>query len=393
MKRFDKRPLWHIGFRPFFLGAGLWAVVAMSLWLGTINFGWFLRLNDIPPSYWHAHEMIFGYAMAVIAGFLLTAVPSWTNSKPVSGLPLIVLFSIWLAARLLFLIGDQSWFVITASVDLLFMVVLWVVLAVPIIKCRQYRQAGILAKILLMSIANVLFYLGAAGILENGVHYGLYGAFYLIIALILTISRRVMPMFIENGLKLTTPLRNRKWIDISSILLFLVFWVCEILSINNDWSASAALVLFVAHVIRLYDWYPAGIWTKPLLWVLYLSYAFIVFGFGIKAASLIGIMVVPVLALHLFAIGGIGLITCGMMSRVSLGHTGRNIHDTSPWLGAVFLCIVAAAIVRVFFPIFDMQHYLLWVALSSAFWIIGFAGFVVIYGRMLVSARVDTKIN
>ena len=391
IKSFDKVPLWLMGFRPFFLGAGIWAALSMSVWLALYSFGWSMGLNGIPQTYWHAHEMIFGYALSVIAGFLLTAVPNWTNSKPLSGLLLVGLFCLWLAARLLFLIGDQSWLLATALADFAFNLMLLIVLAVPIIKRRQRRQAGIMAIILMMTIANVLFYFGASGVLEKGVHYGLYIPFYLIIALILIISRRVMPMFIQNGLKLASPLRCRQWIDSSSIVLFPVFATFEILAINNNWSALLALCLFLIHIVRLYDWYATAILTRPLLWVLYLSYATIVLGFAIKAGPLAGCVMAPVLALHLFAIGGIGLITCGMMSRVALGHTGRNIQTTSPWLPLVFLSILAAAIIRVFLPALSMEYYRLWVVLSMLFWISGFAGFVAIYGRMLVKPRVDAK--
>ena len=344
----------------------------MTIWLGTFNYGWSPNLNDIPQSYWHAHEMIFGYAYAVIAGFLLTAVPNWTNSKPVSGISLMGLFALWFIARVLFLFGDGAWLLYTILADMTFMLGLWVVVAIPIFQCRQYRQAGILVKILLMAIANLMFYMGAADLLASGVHLGLYASFYLIIALILTMARRVLPMFIQNGLNLDTPLRCRRWIDISSIVLFLVFWIFEILAIDNGWGASAALLLGLIHSVRLFDWYSSGIWSKPLLWVLYSAYVFIVLGFAAKAASLFGLSMAPVLVLHLFAIGGIGLVTCGMMSRVSLGHTGRNIHASSPWLTWIFMCIIAAALIRVFMPGFDMGNYLLWIALSKLFWIIGF---------------------
>ena len=382
-------PLWSIGFRPFFLGAAFWAAASILIWLGLVDFNWSFKLNGLAPMIWHAHEMIFGYALAVIAGFLLTAVPNWTNSPPVNGWLLFTIFSCWLLARLSSLFGGEAGLSITGFLDLAFLCGLFIAIATPIFKRRQFRQAGILVKILLMATANLLFYLGAAGILENGTHYGLYAAFYLIIALILTLARRVFPMFITNGVGLKKPLTNRRWVDISSLAVFSVFWVLEIFQFSATATSWVALLLMLIHSMRLFDWYAPGMWQKPLVWVLYVSYVFMVLGFGLKASSLIGIYVSPILSLHLFAIGGIGMVTCGMISRVSLGHSGRNIHNPSPWLTAIFICLVAATIVRVVFPLVAMQHYLLWMSLSKVFWIAGFAGFLIIYTPMLTKPRVD----
>ena len=380
--------VWQIGFRPFFLGAAFWAAASMLVWLGIVDLGWSFNLNGLPPIYWHAHEMVFGYCLAVIAGFLLTAVPNWTNSPPVSGLLLFSIFACWFTARLSSVFAGNAGMVFTAFADLAFSFGLMVAIATPIIKRKQYRQAGILIKILLMALANLAFYLGAAGQLENGIHYGLYAAFYLIVALILTIARRVFPMFIQNGLRLSEPLRNRRWVDISSIIVFLVFWILEILRLSPVASAWVALVLLIIHSFRLYDWYAPTMWSKPLVWVLYVAYASIVLGFALKAANLVGVMIAPILVLHMFAIGGVGLLTCGMMSRVTLGHTGRNVRQPTPWLTAVFVGIAISALCRVVLPIAAPQYYLLSVTLSKLFWIAGFSGFLFLYTPMLIKPRI-----
>ena len=389
MSSINIKPLWLVGFRPFFLGASTWAALSMLVWLGLTDFAWSLNLNDVQSTYWHAHEMIFGYSVAVIAGFLLTAVPGWTSTEHVNGSLLILIFVCWLIARLSFLFGDASWLLVTGLADLIFMLSVFTVIAIPILNRKQFRQSGILVKILLMIAANVCFYLGATDLLEHGIYYGLYGGFYLIIALILTMARRVMPMFIRNGLSLTTPLRNRDWVDRSSIVLFLCFWALELSQAYPIVSSLFALLLFVVHAIRLYDWTALSMWRKSLVWVLYVSYLFIVLGFAAKASSLLGFYIAPTIGLHLFAIGGIGLITIGMMSRVALGHTGRDIHQPSRWLIPLFLCIITATILRVFLPIYAMQHYSLWMTLSKVFWIIGFTGFIIIYSPFLLSVRAD----
>ena len=383
--------LWHSGFRPFFLGAGCWAVLSMIIWFGLLRMNWPLELNSMPAAIWHAHEMVFGFAVAVIAGFLLTAVPEWTQCRAFSGYRLMSVFFFWLMARLSSLIGNDAMLMVTASFDMLFILGLFVLISWPIIKSRQYRQFGILAKILLIAASNASFYLGVAGVFGNGVQYGLYTGFYLIIALILTVGRRVIPFFIQRGLALKAPLNNKTWVDIASLILFLLYWIMEVFLWTPKLTALVALLLLIVHGVRLFDWYVDGLWKKPLLWVLYLSYSFIVIGFGLKASLLLNLQVPSHLVLHMFAIGGVGLMTCGMMSRVSLGHSGRNIHKINPPVVLAFITIALAAIVRVVLPLFDIQHYSLWITLSQLLWILGFCSFLYVFFPILTAPRADGR--
>ena len=381
--------IWQAGFRPFFLGAGFWALTSMLIWFGLLQLNWHVNLNGLPQSIWHAHEMVFGYAVAVVAGFLLTAVPTWTGCQLFSGYQLVSLFCFWLFARLAGLLGGSEILIVTAFADLLFISGLFALIALPIIKHKQYRQFGILMKVLLLGFANIMFYLGVLGVLDNGVHYGLYTAFYLIIALILTLGGRVIPLFIRNGLALKVPLKNRAWVSITSLILFVIFWILEVFLSYPKLSSLIAMLLFLTHSIRLFDWYVVRVWAKPLLWVLYLSYAFIVFGFALKASFLFGFIIASQLITHMFAIGGVGLMTCGMMARVSLGHTGRSIHHPSGWIVLVFIAIALAAISRVFLPMISINNYFLWMMFSQIFWILGFFIFVILYFPILISPRSD----
>ncbi len=381
--------LWQTGFRPFFLGAALWSAVSMLLWFGVISLNWQFSFNGLSPVSWHAHEMVFGFSVAVIAGFLLTAVPNWTKSEPVSGNRLGLVFAPWLAARLVGLLGDANLLLVAGFADTLFTLSLFVLIANPIIRQRQFKQSGILTKVMLLTMANVLFYLGAANVLDNGMFYGLYTGFYLIIALILTMGRRVIPFFIERRLTLAQPLKNRKWVDLGSLLLFLVFWILEVFTQQTQWSAIVATILFVLHAVRLYDWHHSKIWTDPLLWVLYISYLFIVLGFALKGTELTGFIYSPLLALHMFAVGGVGLITCGMMARISLGHSGRNIRQAPPLITLAFISIALSAITRVFFPILFPAQYPLWISISQWLWILGFTVFIAIYLPILIRPRID----
>lgn len=381
------------GFRPFFIGAVMWSALAMLVWAGILSFGWQPGLSGLPATVWHAHTMIFGYAIAVIAGFLLTAVANWTDRPALSGLPLAGLVGLWIIARALSLAGNGSTLLLLALVDVLFSAGLLAAVAVPIMHSRQWRQAGILAKILLLGVANATFYLGVAGLLDHGIRWGLYSGFYLVLALVLTMGQRVIPGFIERGLGLTHTLRNRKWITISSLLLFLMFWIAEVFVQSPVYSAVLAGMLFVVHLVRLYDWHVQPLWRKPLLWTLYLAYGFMVGGFALQAATLFVPSLPPFLPVHAFAVGGIGLITLGMMARVSLGHTGRNIHSPPRLLAPALLCLLLSALVRVVPPLFDMTHYMIWINLSQFLWISAFLAFLCLYMPMLFKPRITTGLE
>ena len=395
MRDFLRLTIWQTGFRVFFAGAGIWAAISMALWLGVFRFNWqsefSLGLLDLPASYWHAHEMIYGYAAAVIAGFLLTAVPNWTNTPFTRGRPVVAMVCLWGSARVLGVFGSESMLLAVVCLDTVFLAGLICLITPAILKHGAKRQLAVVTKIGLLALSNCLFAAGALGYVDNGMIMGLYSGFYLVIALILTLSRRVIPVFIASGLNLDTPVRNRSWVDIASLLLFLLFWVVTVFLNFPDISATLALLLVLVHSIRLYDWHVSSIWRWPLLWVLYLAYCFIVLGFAAIGLKLAGLNLPPSFAVHILAIGGIGLITCGMMCRVSLGHTGRDVRNPSKWLGVIFLLLVGAMVARSVMPVFDMSNYQNFMVAAQILWIAAFCGFLIVYLPILVSRRVDGK--
>ncbi|NYZ66010.1 NnrS family protein [Endozoicomonas sp. SM1973] len=378
--------LFNLGFRPFFLGAAVYAVVSIFIWLGLYGLGWSAPTSTINPIAWHAHEMIFGYSLAVIAGFLLTAVKNWTKIQTIYGFKLGLLFCCWLIPRIAILF-DQG-LLIAAVMDILFILLLASCVLVPIIKVKQWKQLGIMAKLLLMGLANILFYLGAFDIVESGIRWGNYTGLYLIIGLILTMGRRVIPFFIERGVGYPVTLKNYLWLDISSLVIFLLFFISTVFTHYKIIAAWLAALLFVIHLIRIAGWYTRGIWHKPLLWSLYLAYAFIIIGFLLFALS--GYHYVSVfLAIHSMAFGGIGLVTLSMMSRVSLGHTGRNVQQPPKLIGLACILLTIGGVIRVFLPILDMSHYVNWIVISQLCWIIAFVFFLIIYTPILIKPRVD----
>lgn len=379
--------LFNLGFRPFFLFAALFALVTMVVW-GGVYFG-AIRLSRLPiaPQQWHAHEMLFGYAMAVIAGFSLTAVRNWTNRPTLTGVWLALLLALWLAARVLMLGWPQQMLAIFL-LDVGFNLALAVALTIPILQAKQYQQLGIVSKIVLLGLANTCFYLGVLGQLEQGVRWGLYSGLYLILALIFVMARRVMPFFIERGVGYPVQLRNRAWVDYSSLVLLLLFWLAAVFTDQTLLVAGLAAALFVVHSVRLVDWYTKGIWCKPLLWVLFLGYGAVLLGFLLQALSAV-LPLSPYLAVHAFAVGGVGLMTVGMMARVILGHTGRDIQQAPRGISLVLLALLLALIARVALPMLLPAWTLEWVGLALAAWLYAFAAFLWIYAPMLIQPRVD----
>ncbi len=376
----------NLGFRPFFAGAAMFSVLSMLIWMGMYILGWYWQ-PSLPAVTWHAHEMVFGYGMAVIAGFLLTAVGNWTGEQTLHGIPLLLLFLLWLTARILLLAGETGVLAWAALADGLFNLSLVAALAWPILKVRQFKQFGILSKILLLMLANLLFYAGVLEIYPWGIQAGLYSGVYLIMALIFVLSRRVLPFFIERAAGPVT-LTNRAWLDAASLFLFIGFWLADIIEPDSLLVAWLAGVLCVLHTIRLVGWYAVGIWSQPLLWVLYLAYAAIVFGFALKAAVYVfGIS--PFLPLHAFTYGGIGLFTLGMMARVTLGHTGRNVLEPPAAVAWMFSALVAGTVMRVIIPLLDPGHYILWMGLSQLLWVLAFSMFLGMFLHMLYRPRAD----
>lgn len=383
-------PIFRLGFRPFFLVAGLFAIISMIIWMASYVFSVEFAFSGLAPGVWHAHEMLFGYVMAVVAGFLLTAIKNWTGVEVLRGKGLAALLSLWLVARILPLFGLMFSIELIAIVDVLFMLVLALVCLRPVVKVKQYNQIIIITLLFVLMLCNVFFYLGVIGVIEMGVQWGLYSAMYMVIALVLLMMRRVMPMFIENGVDGDVEMTNHPWVDVASLVFLFCLWAFDVFINHEQLSSLMAAILTLLHVIRLSGWYTNKIWSKPLVWVLVLAYAFFIMGFALKALALV-VDISPFLSTHAFTVGGIGLVTIGMMSRVSLGHTGRNVFEPPKIVFWSLLILLLGAIVRVVFPLFSMDLYIYWVAISQVFWIVAFAVFTMVYAPMLLAPRADGR--
>jgi uncharacterized protein involved in response to NO len=388
-KPLPKFVFFNPGFRPFFLLAGVFALISIFIWGGVYLYALPILRLPFSTMHWHAHEMIFGYGMAVAAGFLLTAVRNWTNIQTLQGYSLAGLSAIWLAARvIIWMIPGQI--LPMLIFDLLFDLWLIVGVARPILQAKQYEQIGIVSKLILLMFANLCFYLGVLGVFEQGIVWGLHSGLYVLLALIFNMARRVMPFFIERGVGYPVKLINRVWIDRSSLYLFVLFLIADVFWRNVPVTAALAGLLFAIHAMRLAGWYTKGIWNKPLLWVLYIGYSGAIFGFVLKALTPF-YFIVPSLPLHAFALGGIAMITVGMMARISLAHTGRDIQKHSRLLAPAFVALFAAYIARVLFPLIAPLHYLLWLGIAQAAWLLAFALFVWVYAPILIKPNAEDK--
>ena len=382
--------LFELGFRPFFIAAGFFAALAMMLWMLMYVFSLELNLSGLTSSTWHAHEMIFGYALAVVAGFLLTAVGNWTGVTMLRHWGLAALLILWLVARLTYFLPYSESLTIAFAADVLFGLYLVFSVTQPIIRVKQWRQLGIVAVLLLLVIANVLFYTGAMGHLTQGIYLGLFSGLYLVLALILILARRVMPFFIGRGVDGDFQPRNYPWVDKIAVPLFIVWGMLTIFHPDTAVLPWLSLSLCIVHGVRLYYWHTPGIWKKPLLWSLYVGYGFIVFGFLLSALSFwYGIS--KFLAVHAFAVGGLGMVTIAMMSRVSLGHTGRNVFDPPKILKPVFTLMVLGALSRSLLPLVGSSYYVFWMSLSQLLWVVAFLMFSMVYLRVLVRPRIDGR--
>lgn len=375
--------LFSLGFRPFFLVAAIFSVVSIFKWLLIYKFQLLVPSGAITISQWHSHEMIYGYSMAVIAGFLLTAIMNWTGIQTIQNSKLATLVGLWALARVVFLFGATH-LEFAAFFDILFMLGLLLATAHPIIKREQWLQLGILTKLACLLLGNVCFYLGALGWLPNGATWGLYGGLYLIISLILVIGSRVLPSFIRSGVDYQVEIKNSKPLAMASLVIFVLFFINQLFLHNPVYLTATAGGLFLVTSLRLYDWHTPDIWRKPLLWSLYIAFCSIDLGFLLFALSPY-LPISQFIALHAMAFGGIGLATLGMMARVTLGHTGRNIRSPPKYTATIFLLLLLGLIFRIFLPLLLPAYYENWMLLAQVFWILGFVVFLVVNARFLVS--------
>lgn len=378
-------PLFALGFRAFFALAGLAALILIVFWNAIFN-GTLTSEHYFSNNYWHAHEMLLGYAVAVIAGFLLTAVKNWTGKQTLTGDPLANLCLLWLYGRILPFYAGLLPDALIALVDFSFLPVLAYQVSKPIIEAKQYRNLFFIGLLLLLALSNGMIHLEMLGLRPNSAATGIQLAVATIIILILIIAGRVFPFFTERGIPGTLIIRN-PLLDNVSVASAVIVFALQLFGISGTLLALAAVAAVIVNIARLSGWYVQRVIYVPLLWVLYAGYGWVILGFLLTVLSAYS-LVSPSLALHAFTLGGIGVLTLGMMARVSLGHTGRAMKASNA-IAVAFVLINIAALFRVLLPIAMPGWYETLIYISTLSWLAAFSLFVFVYGPILTTARID----
>jgi len=375
-----------LGFRPFFLAAGLSSLLLMLVWLSVL--GGTTASTYYPEMYWHSHEMLFGFVAAVAAGFLLTAVRNWTGIQTLRHTPLALLAALWLLGRLVPLAVFQlpGWLI--ALVDLSFLPVVAVSIAIPVLAKQQKSNYIFSILLLLMAVANLLTHLQYLGLTADTANIGISLMLYLIVALIMVMGGRVIPFFSERGV---AGLEVQSWPMIEKLAPYSIAAVALFAPIQPDSIVLVPIALFAAivHGIRLYGWYGKKIWSVPMVWILQLGYLWLVIGLLLLALVPLA-LIQREFAVHALTSGGIGLITMGMMARVALGHSGREIA-ASRMIFWAFVLVSLVPLFRVLLPLLLPSWYLQSLTLAGGLWCAAFLLFVLVYFPILIRPRVDGR--
>jgi len=385
-------PLLRLGFRPFFLCGAIFSIFAIALWLlmykGTIN------LSPLGGGYWwHIHEMIFGFGGAIIAGFLLTAVQNWTGVRGVQGNTLLLLFLLWLAGRAVLLFPNLLGELLTTLVDLSFLPAVAIILAKPILAIKQYRNLFFVPLLTLFTVANLEVHLAIYYPQTFTITYAGYAGVMLVTFLMSVMAGRVAPMFTANGTN-TPKTVQIIWLDKvtngSLAVVMLSLLLEPVLGFSALFFGGLLIIAGILQTIRWLRWRPWITLSVPLLWSIHGAMKFISFGLVVLGISYLIPEVPSNHVWHLLTVGGMGGLILAMISRVSLGHTGRPLQPPKA-MTAAYVLISLAAIIRAFGPWGYPEKTLLFIDISGAFWLAAFLIFVVTYAPMLMSARKDGR--
>jgi uncharacterized protein involved in response to NO len=362
--------LFALGFRPFYLLAAGYAALAVPLWALE-----FAGLLHSPGMLWHAHEMLFGYAFAVIAGFLLTAVRAWTGLPTPSGAALAAIAALWVAAR----VAGYGWPLAGSVLDLVFALAVAWGIGRPLVRSGNRRNWFFIVLVLVLGAASVAF-LALPGT-------GLAIALDVVLFIMAVMGGRVIPAFTNNAIPGARARRNQ-WLEYAALGSVLALLVADVADLGRM-AASVALAAALLHAARLALWAPWATRTRPILWILHVSYAWIVLHLALRGLAGFD-LVVPGLATHALTVGAIGGLTLGMMTRTARGHTGRPLQVGRLEVAA-YVLVQVAAVARALLPLALPGAYAALVAASAAVWCAAFALYVVVYLPILTRPRIDGK--
>lgn len=373
------------GFRPFFLLAGIWAPVALALSVATIR-GWITLPTAFDPIAWHYHEMLFGFVAATVTGFLLTAIPNWTGRLPLQGGPLLALAGLWLAGRIAVAASALVGMWPAAVVDLAFLAAVAAVALREVVAGKNWRNLPVVSAVLLFLACNLLSHGAVAGLVDDGL--ARRAAIAVIIALITLIGGRIIPSFSRNWLVKRDPqalpasfgVVDR--VSLAATALALAWWAAAPVTATAAALAGLAAAL---NAVRLARWRGWRTRAEPLLWVLHVGYLWIPIGLALLAASFVVEGLSQTSAIHALTAGAMGTMTMAVMSRATLGHTGRELR-AGPGLSAAYVLVTVAALTRLIASAWT-DAYMPLVITSASAWIVAFALYLAVCGPMLARAQ------
>lgn len=378
-------PFLRGGFRPFFFGAASWALIAIALWLAVLAGA--IRLEGgFDEVAWHRHEMLFGFVGAAIAGFLLTAIPNWTGRLPIAGRPLLALFGLWTAARLALLFPSPIGFWAGALLDIGLFGSLALLAGREVIASGN-RNMPIVGLLLLFGLADAADYCGAAGLVPTDV--GWRAAHALIVIMISTIGGRIVPSFTRNwiakhrpGGALPTQPQALDRLVIASTAIALLFWIAFA---SVPLTGAMLILSAAAQLLRLSRWSPVRAAADPLVLVLHVGYLWVPTGLLLLGLSIVGTGIAESAGIHALTAGAMSTMILAVMTRASLGHTGRELKASAMTVAA-YACVTAGAIIRVAASL-GLGGYREMLAISGTLWGAAFLLFLVGYGPILCRPR------
>jgi uncharacterized protein involved in response to NO len=383
-------PLWASPFRPFFLLGPLYGVLVMALTVAALLGHWQPRW-PLPLWVWHGHEMMFGFAAAIVSGFVLTALPSWAGTPEVPRWQLALLVATWLAGRAAFWLFpdlDSAWLLFDAGYFLLSAAVL-----IPGLRAARHRAAfALLPIVLAFAVANALFYVRLHGDDDTALRWTLTLSVDALLVLFAIVAGFLAPEFTRVTLLARGdphPVTFDRRVEAAALASLLLYVALDLAPAGAGWSGAAAAFACAAHGVRLARWRSRAILDTPVLWVMHLGYAWLVIAFGLWALEdLAGWHAAGSPALHAFTVGGYGLVKLGVMSRVALKHTGREI-EPGALMVAAYLLMALAALLRVAAPGLPMAHAML--VFSGGLWAACMAVYLGRFGACLIGPSLPTR--
>jgi uncharacterized protein involved in response to NO len=383
--------LFAYGFRPHFLLAGLAGLLLVPIWALSVVANTPL-VTSWPPVLWHAHEMLFGFIASAMAGFLLTAVPSWSGQKGFAGRPLIILAGLWLAGRLLIACSGLWPPILVAGMDLTFLPVLAALVARPLLRARN-RNTPLLVMLALFWLTNVSFHIsllqGNPPLALRMLHLGID----LMLVMVTVIGGRIVPAFTSAALRplgVKDVVQNRAIVTIAAVTAMVLVTLIDLLMPESRLAGVLAGFAAAIQMLRLLQWATGRTLRLPIVWVLHLGYAWLPLGLALKAFALLSGAAFAAFWEHALTIGALTTMIVGVMTRASLGHTGRPLI-VDPLITLAYLLLTGAAVIRVFGLAGLGLNYPSVIALAALCWTVAFALFVAVYAPILWRPRVDGK--